>query len=125
MKIGVDMEVRGSRTSLPKNMKKTIEGKGRDINMGYAADDMIKAAKAINIEGINHPSYYNQGIEAIDYIESHNMNFNLGNVIKYITRCEHKENKVKDLEKAKFYIQREIDKATDDEKLDLFGGING
>ena len=60
---------------------------------------------------INHPSYYNQGIEAIDYIESHNMNFNLGNVIKYITRCEHKENKVKDLEKAKFYIQREIDKA--------------
>ena len=59
---------------------------------------------------INHPSYYNQGIEAIDYIESHNMNFNLGNVIKYITRCEHKENKVKDLEKAKWYIDREIAK---------------
>ena len=59
---------------------------------------------------INHPSYYNQGIEAIDYIESHNMNFNLGNIIKYITRCEHKENKVKDLEKAKWYIDREIAK---------------
>ena len=59
---------------------------------------------------INHPSYYHQGIEAIDYIESHEMNFNLGNVIKYITRCEYKENKVKDLEKAKWYIDREIAK---------------
>ena len=36
-------------------------------------------------EMVDHPSHYNQGIEAIDYIESHNMNFNIGNVIKYIT----------------------------------------
>ena len=59
---------------------------------------------------IQKAEHYNKGIEAIDYIESHNLNFNLGNVIKYITRCEHKEDKVNDLRKAKWYIEREIEK---------------
>lgn len=59
---------------------------------------------------IQKAEHYNKGIEAIDYIESQNLNFNLGNAIKYITRCEHKGDKVKDLEKARYYIQREIDK---------------
>ena len=71
-------------------MKKTIEDKERDINMGYTVDDFIRAAKAINMEEVDHPEYYNKGIEAIDYIESHNLNFSLGNAIKYITKCEHK-----------------------------------
>ena len=66
--------------------------------------------KVYKKEEVVHPEHYNQGIEAIDYIESHNFNFNLGNAIKYITRCEYKEDKVKDLEKAKWYIQREIDR---------------
>ena len=48
-------------------------------------------------EMIDHPSHYNMGIEAIDYIESHNMNFNIGNVIKYVTRAKHKNNKNKDV----------------------------
>ena len=59
---------------------------------------------------IDHPQHYNQGIEAIDYIESHNLNFSLGNAIKYITRCEHKEDKLEDLLKAKWYIEREIER---------------
>lgn len=60
------------------------------------------------VEKVNHPSHYNKGIEVIDYIESHNMNFNLGNAIKYISRCEHKDNKKVDIEKAIWYLQREI-----------------
>lgn len=63
-----------------------------------------------NIEYINHPIHYNNGIEAIEYIESHNFNFNLGNAVKYITRCEYKGNKKEDIEKAIWYLQREIDK---------------
>ena len=47
-------------------------------------------------EMIDHPSHYNMGIEAIDYIESHNMNFNIGNVIKYVTRAKHKNNELED-----------------------------
>ena len=44
----------------------------------------------------------------IDYIESHNMNFNIGNVIKYVTRAKHKNNELEDLKKSLWYLQREI-----------------
>ena len=59
-------------------------------------------------EMVNHPIHYNMGIEAIDYIESHNMNFNIGNVIKYITRAKPKGTELQDLKKALWYLQREI-----------------
>lgn len=59
-------------------------------------------------EMVNHPSHYNVGIETIDYIESWEMNFNTGNVIKYTTRAGFKENQLEDLEKAKWYLEREI-----------------
>ena len=59
-------------------------------------------------EMIDHPSHYNMGIEAIDYIESHDMNFNIGNVIKYVTRAKHKNNELEDLKKRLWYLQREI-----------------
>ena len=58
---------------------------------------------------VNHPSHYNKGIETIDYIESWNMNFNTGNVIKYVTRAGHKDDKLEDLQKAKWYLEREIE----------------
>lgn len=61
-------------------------------------------------EMINHPSHYNQGIEAIDYIESHKMNFNIGNVIKYVTRAKHKGTELQDLKKASWYLNREIER---------------
>ena len=63
------------------------------------------------ITQIDHPDYYNAGgIEAIDYIEAHSLNFNLGNVIKYVTRAGHKngEDAFTALEKARWYIDREI-----------------
>lgn len=62
------------------------------------------------MSNINHPKHYNQGIETIEYIESHRFNFNLGNVIKYVTRADYKGNKLEDLEKAMWYLQREIEK---------------
>lgn len=40
---------------------------------------------------ISHPSYYKHDcIEVIDLIDAYNLNFNLGNVIKYVTRAGHK-----------------------------------
>lgn len=63
-----------------------------------------------NKEMINHPIHYNQGIEAIDYIESHKLSFCLGNVVKYITRAKHKGTELQDLKKASWYLQREIDR---------------
>jgi hypothetical protein len=57
-------------------------------------------------------SYYHNGIyEAINVIEAWGLNFCLGNVIKYVARAGRKtDNPIEDLEKAKWYIEREIEK---------------
>ena len=60
------------------------------------------------IDLINHPPHYNMGnIEVIDFIEDKKLGFHLGNVVKYICR-ESKGNYLKDLEKAKWYLDREV-----------------
>lgn len=58
---------------------------------------------------INHPPHYTTGgVETIDFIEAKKLNYNLGNVVKYITRADHKGNRIEDLRKAKWYLEREI-----------------
>ena len=58
---------------------------------------------------VNHPAHYKVGgIETIDFIEAKKLNYNMGNAVKYISRADHKGNKKQDLEKAVWYIQREI-----------------
>lgn len=60
---------------------------------------------------VDHPSHYNNGkIEAIEVIEDWKLNFNLGNAVKYIARAGHKNNRKEDLEKALWYIKREIER---------------
>ena len=62
-----------------------------------------------NKEMINHPSHYNKGkFEAIDVIEDWQLNFNLGNTVKYISRAGHKDDIIQDLKKALWYLDREI-----------------
>lgn len=62
-------------------------------------------------KNVDHPKHYNIGaIEVIDVIEDWNLNFCLGNAIKYIARCEHKGHKKEDLEKAIWYLKRELEK---------------
>lgn len=61
-------------------------------------------------KNVDHPSHYNYGtIEVIDVIEDWNLNFCLGNAIKYIARSEYKGNEIEDLEKAVWYLNREIE----------------
>lgn len=60
-------------------------------------------------DNVNHPKHYNShpsGIECITITE--HMGFNLGNAIKYIWRADSKHNAIEDLQKAVWYIQREI-----------------
>ena len=62
-------------------------------------------------EQINHPDHYNKGsIEAIDVIEDWKLNFSLGCVVKYICRSEYKASNIQDLEKAQWYLSREIER---------------
>ena len=64
-------------------------------------------------DNINHPHYYAEGwsnnAEVIDITE--NLNFNLGNVIKYVARAGRKtDDPVEDLMKAQFYLDRELER---------------
>ena len=49
-----------------------------------------------------------QPIEPIDVIEDWRLGFCLGNTVKYIARAEHKGSTIQDLEKAEWYLKREI-----------------
>ncbi|ADO83832.1 DUF3310 domain-containing protein [Ilyobacter polytropus] len=62
-------------------------------------------------DNINHPKHYTFGeIEVIDAIEDWRLPYHLGNVVKYVARAEHKENKIQDLKKARWYLDRYIAK---------------
>lgn len=71
------------------------------------------------IDQIN-PAHYRDGkIEVIDYIEDKGFGYNLGNVIKYVSRAGKKSDKiVEDLEKAKWYLEREINKVNNSKNID-------
>jgi hypothetical protein len=63
------------------------------------------------MEAVNSPQHYQgKGLEAIDVIENFDLNFNLGNTIKYVLRAGKKGNKKEDLEKAVWYLKRELNK---------------
>lgn len=62
---------------------------------------------------VNHPSHYTDGkIEVIDFIEDKSLNFHRGNAVKYIARAGKKnpEKEIEDLQKAAWYINREIER---------------
>lgn len=61
-------------------------------------------------DDISKPSHYTQGkIEVIDFIEDQKLNYHLANVIKYICRAPHKGTYLKDLKKARWYLNRWIE----------------
>lgn len=66
---------------------------------------------------VNHPKHYNDGkIEVIEFIEDKKLGFHLGNAVKYIARAGKKDpsKTIQDLEKAIWYIKRQIETFKDD-----------
>ncbi len=64
-------------------------------------------------EQVNHPDHYggkDNPYEAIKVIEAWNLDFCLGNTVKYISRAGKKETDktIQDLEKARWYLERKI-----------------
>ena len=51
----------------------------------------------------------NSNYDVIDFIKDYELNFNLGNVVKYISRLGKKDEKLRELRKALDYLQREIE----------------
>ena len=65
-------------------------------------------------EAVNHPSHYggaNSRYEAIKVIEAWDLDFCLGNTVKYISRAgkKDKSSEIEDLEKAEWYLRRKIE----------------
>jgi hypothetical protein len=67
--------------------------------------------KIKDIDPVNHPPHYKTGgIETIDFIEAKDLNYRLGNVVKYVSRAGRKNSDpVEDLQKAAWYLSREIE----------------
>lgn len=62
-------------------------------------------------DNVKHPQHYTDGsIEVLDFIEDKKLNFHRGNAVKYICRAgkKSKETEIEDLQKAVFYLNREI-----------------
>jgi hypothetical protein len=59
------------------------------------------------------PNYYKEGIQVTDFILSYNMEWCEGNIIKYVTRYKAK-NGLEDLKKAKWYLEKLIEKLEGD-----------
>ena len=77
------------------------------LTQGRAKERKVKP----KADMVNHPPHYTShpsGVECIQITE--HMGFNLGNALKYIWRADLKGSAVEDLEKAIFYINRELDK---------------
>ena len=82
-------------------------------NKNNSKEEYVNGSKKKKDEDpVNHPSHYNAGkIEVIDFIEDKKLNFNLGNAVKYLSRCEVKQDgkkRIEDLRKAIWYIERQI-----------------
>jgi len=78
-------------------------------------------------EQINHPPHYGGGdnqYEAIKVIEAWELDFCLGNTIKYIARAGKKDHTVQDLKKALWYLDRKISQLEAKENVQCFSGTS-
>jgi len=84
-----------------------------NLSKAYCA---IYCAIMSELNAVNHPPHYQAAndptgtYEAIKVIEACELNFHLGNVVKYILRAGKKDDALKDLRKAAWYLQREIER---------------
>jgi len=75
-------------------------------------------------EQVNHPQHYggeNNTYEAIKVIEAWDLDFHLGNTVKYISRAGKKEvnKELQDLKKALWYLQRKIENLEHASKVEI------
>ena len=88
-----------------------VESVGAEIKIMEAPKPKKLRMKSTSSDPVNSPSHYKVGgIETIDFIEAKNLGYNLGNVVKYVTRAHHKGALLEDLKKAQWYLNREVDK---------------
>lgn len=78
----------------------------------FLPSDPNERVEVIQTEMVEHPSHYggaDNPYEAIKVVEAWGLGFHLGNTIKYISRAGKKDNRLQDLKKALWYLNREIE----------------
>lgn len=104
----------------PKRRKKKVPSTQRVLQWDEIKKPMQEVARMVHAvtsntsihqaDMVNSPEHYKVGgIETIDFIEAKGLSYNLGNVVKYVTRAGHKGDRKQDLEKARWYLTREIE----------------
>ena len=84
--------------------------KAQILNKAKQETKLVDAHTEI-FDFVNQPPHYKVGgIETIDFIEAKDLDYNLGNAVKYISRAQFKGKLKEDLEKAKWYLDRAIAK---------------
>ena len=115
--LGVPIEVYAKEKGL--SFKKRMQSAVDRLAPTIPTDEEIAKANAIrkdivaqhHTDMVNHPPHYKAGgIETIDFIEAKTLDYHLGNVVKYVSRADHKGNKLEDLKKAQWYLARAIEK---------------
>ena len=87
---------------------KPTVAKSKKRDLGWIQLPPVTTPKPVE-DMVNHPPHYKAGgIETIDFIEAKGLNYNLGNVVKYITRADLKGDRKENLEKALWYLKREL-----------------
>ena len=78
-----------------------------EITEGFVA---LEKMRSPSDDMVNSPTHYTSGgIETIDFIEAKELDYCLGNCVKYISRAGKKnEKKLEDLNKAMWYLKRAI-----------------
>jgi len=114
-KIGVSVQDVYSTRYLMKKQNKAngyppLETAEEKEVFAVVCDSCDSAGELVKTDMVNHPPHYTVGgVETIDFIEAKQLNFNLGNVVKYLSRAGEKDSDpLQDLQKARWYLNREI-----------------
>ena len=102
---------RSGRPAKQTRIEKEVTDKIKEIkdNIIHGASGKRYQVMDFSVDNVNSPSHYKVGgIETIDFIEAKQLGYNLGNVVKYVSRAHYKGMKIDDLKKAEWYLKREI-----------------
>lgn len=85
------------------------ESSPRETKKGFGDGPSFSSEEQEQISDPVKPNHYKIGLEPLSYIQSWNLGFELGCVVKYVSRAKHKGSEIEDLKKAAYYLQRYIE----------------
>jgi hypothetical protein len=98
------------RSNMKSAATKVVKRRGRPRQIpSTLAPNAVASMHLYADDVVNSPSHYKVGgIETIDFIEAKQLDYHLGNVVKYISRADHKDEKLENLKKAQWYLNRAV-----------------